>query len=78
MSKVLIGVVTAAVWFVLSQAANAEQVCKQVCDNGTCVSRCVDNPDSTVIIHDHDRDRDRDNRPGVDLRAPGVNIDVGH
>ena len=37
MSKILIGVVTAAVWFVLSQAANAEQVCKQVCDNGTCV-----------------------------------------
>jgi hypothetical protein len=74
MSKILIGVVTAAVWFVLSQAASAEQVCKQVCDNGTC----VDNPDSTVIIHDHDRSRDRDDRPGVDLRAPGVNIDVGH
>jgi hypothetical protein len=85
MSKIVLGVATAALWFGLSQAANAERVCNQVCDGGSCVSKCVDHPDTTVIEHDHDRYRDdrapgyRDDRaPGVDVRVPGVNIDVGH
>jgi len=33
MSKFLIGVATAALWFALCHAANAERVCRQVCDN---------------------------------------------
>jgi hypothetical protein len=37
MGKFLLGVATAALWFALSHAANAAQVCKQVCDNGACV-----------------------------------------
>ena len=37
MGKFLIGVATAALWFVLSHAANAGQVCTQVCDSGTCL-----------------------------------------
>ena len=45
MTKFLIGVATAALWFALSHAANAErmshQVSIQVCDNGTCMSRPV-------------------------------------
>ena len=77
MSKIFLGVVTAALWFMLSQAANAERVCNQVCDGGTCVSKCVDHPDTTVIEHDHDRLRD-DRGPGFDVHAPGVNVDVGH
>jgi len=36
--KILIGVATAAVWFALSHAARAEQVC----DNGTCIAKCMD------------------------------------
>ncbi len=76
MSKILIGVLTAAVWFVLSQAANAERVCRQVCDSGTCVSRCVDRPDSTVIIRHHDHYY-RDERPGMEFHGPGVDVDVG-
>jgi hypothetical protein len=51
MGKILIGMLTAAVWFVLSQVAHAEPDCKQVCAGGTCVS----NPASTVILDDHDR-----------------------
>jgi hypothetical protein len=39
--KFLIGVATAALWFALSHAANAEQTCRQICDNGSCVSRCA-------------------------------------
>jgi hypothetical protein len=77
MGKILIGVATAAVWFALSHAANADQVCRQVCDNGTCVSKCVDHPDSTVIVRDHD-DQNRDHRdgPGLDVHAPGVGVDI--
>jgi hypothetical protein len=68
MGKILIGMAAAALWFVLSQAANAERLCQEICDNGICVSRCVDNPDSpdskTTV-------RERDRGPGVDLQAPG-------
>jgi hypothetical protein len=52
MTKFLIGVATAALWFVLSHAANAERICREVCDHGTCVSRCVHGPDADVIIRD--------------------------
>ena len=81
MSKIFLGIITAALWFVLSQAANAERVCNQVCDGGTCVSKCVDHPDASVIVRDRDQYRDdrRDDRgPGVDVHVPGVNVDVGH
>ncbi|MGB7033907.1 MAG: hypothetical protein WBD71_00160 [Xanthobacteraceae bacterium] len=44
MGKFLIGVATAALWFVLSHAANAEQVRGQACNAGSCVSKCVDHP----------------------------------
>jgi hypothetical protein len=50
MTKFLIGVATAALWFALSHAANAERICREVCDHGTCVSRCVHRPDADVII----------------------------
>jgi hypothetical protein len=36
--KILIGVATAAVWFALSRAASAAQIC----DHGTCVSANVE------------------------------------
>jgi hypothetical protein len=65
MSKILVGMAAAALWFVLSQAANADRLCREVCDNGTCVSGCVDNPDSNTIV------RERDPRPGVELQGPG-------
>jgi hypothetical protein len=71
MSKILLGMAAAALWFVLSQAANAERICQEVCDNGTCISRCVDNPDSKTIIHERDRG------PGVELHVPGADVDVG-
>jgi hypothetical protein len=66
MTKFLIGVATAALWFALSHAANAERICREVCDHGTCVSRCVHHPDTDVIIHDRGFD--------VDAPAGGVVI----
>ncbi len=75
MGKVLIGVATAAMWFALSHAANAERVCRQVCDGGSCISRCVDRPDAEVTIHEHRHYYDRG--PGVELHGPGVGVDIG-
>ena len=60
MTKFLIGMATAALWFVLSHAANAEQTCRQVCDNGSCVSRCVSRSNSGVIVHEREQSRHRD------------------
>jgi hypothetical protein len=76
-AKILIGIASATMWFVFSQAANAERVCRQVCDHGTCVSKCVENSGPGVIVHEHDRYRDERNGPGVDIHAPGVNVDIG-
>jgi hypothetical protein len=75
MSKVMIGVVTAAMWFALSYAAHAERVCRQVCDGGTCVSKCVEHPDADVVVHEHDRGPPP---PGVDVQVPGVGVQIGH
>lgn len=73
MGKILIGVATAALWFVLAHAANAERVCRQVCDSGSCVSQCAEHPDTTVIrTHEHYRDDD-----GVGVRASGVGVEIG-
>jgi hypothetical protein len=52
-------------WFALSHAANAERICREVCDHGTCVSRCVHRPDADVIII-----RDR----GFDIDAPAGGV----
>ncbi len=79
MSKFLIGVATAALWFALSHAANAERVCKEVCDSGTCVSKCVDHPDRGIIVREHEEhyDRDRGDRPGIGVHVPGVGVEIG-
>jgi hypothetical protein len=69
MGKILVGVITAAAWFILSHAANAERVCQQACDNGTCISKCVGS-DSTVIVHDHDG-------PGSYVERPGADVEIG-
>jgi hypothetical protein len=73
MSKILIGAATAALWFTFSYAAHAERVCRQVCDHGACVSKCVEHPDSGVIVHE----REHRPRPGVEIHGPGVDVDVG-
>jgi len=71
MTKFLIGAATAALWFALSHAANAERICRQVCDNGTCVSRCIQRPDSEVIIRDREHPRHHDH---FDADAPAGDV----
>jgi hypothetical protein len=61
----------------LAVPASADRVCKQVCDNGFCRSRCVERSDR---LYNYDRDRDyyyHHRRPGVGVRVPGVDIDIG-
>jgi hypothetical protein len=48
MTKFLIGMATAALWFVLSHAANAERICREVGHHGS-VSSC-DTPTGDVVI----------------------------
>jgi hypothetical protein len=75
MSKIMIGMATAALWFAFSYAAHAERVCRQVCDAGTCVSKCVEHPDSDVVVHEHDQPAP----PGIGVHVPGVGgVEVGH
>jgi hypothetical protein len=69
----LIGIIAGAATLVLAQAANAERVCRSVCDGGTCVQKCVENEDRVIV--DHDR-APPPRGPGVDIHAPGVNVDV--
>ena len=75
----LIAAATFATLLATSQFANAERVCKERCEGGTCVQKCVESePDVVVREREHVRPEEREHRPGIDLRLPGVNIDVGH
>ena len=59
----------------LAVPASAERICKQVCDNGFCRSRCVERNDR-LYMYDRDRDYYRHHR-GFGVRGPGVDIDIG-
>jgi hypothetical protein len=65
----------------LSTAANADRVCRRVCDDGFCQSRCVDRGLTVHRFEGRDgwRDRDyyRDRRPGLEFHVPGVGIELG-
>jgi hypothetical protein len=59
----------------LAVPANAERICRQVCDEGFCRSRCVERSDRLYM---YDRDRDYYHRHrGVEFRGPGVDVEVG-
>jgi len=60
----------------LAVPASADRVCKQVCDNGFCRSRCIERSDR-LYMYDRDRDYYHHRRPGVGVRVPGVDIDIG-
>jgi hypothetical protein len=62
----LTGAVAGAAMFALIQAASAERICKEVCEGGACVQRCVEHDDRTII------DRDRGPRP----MGPGVDVEI--
>ena len=66
------------------QMASAERVCRTVCnDNGFCRERCV-NREPSVEIRTEGRGHrqegwreERRERPGVELRVPGIGVEIG-
>ena len=56
------------------------RVCRQVCSENFCRTRCFNEHEHDEVIHERvyrDRDdryehRDRDRRPGLELHVPGV------
>ena len=67
MSKILIGMAAAALWFVLSQAANAEQSFASRSVTTALASRAA----WTIPIAKR-LFRERDRGPGVELQAPSL------
>jgi hypothetical protein len=67
----------------IPQQANAERVCRQDCVGSVCKEKCVESRDRDQIRtegrSDRSRDREdsRDRNPGVELKAPGVGVEIG-
>jgi len=58
----------------LAVPANAERICRQVCDEGFCRTRCVERGDRLYMF-----DRDRDyyhRRGGAEIHGPGFDVDI--
>ena len=68
---------TAAITF--AAPAGADRICRQVCDEGFCKSRCFDRGER-LYLYDRDRDdlywRHHDRR-GLGVHGPGFDVDIG-
>jgi hypothetical protein len=73
----LIGIAALVGTFALAQSANAERVCKSVCEGASCVQKCVEHDDTVVIDRDRDRVVHEHDRPAIELRGPGIGVDIG-
>ena len=60
----------------LAVPASADRVCHKVCNEGFCRTTCVQRNDR-LYMHESDRDYYHHRRPGVELRGPGVGVDIG-
>ena len=71
----LMGAAAAALAAVTAFAgpANAERICRQVCDEGFCRSQCFEN--GARVYRDRD-DYDRHRGPGIEFRGPGVGVEI--
>ena len=62
----------------LAVPASADRICRQVCDEGFCRSRCIERGDRLYM---YDRDRDyyyyHHRRPGLEFNGPGFSVGVG-
>jgi hypothetical protein len=63
--------------------ASAERVCKQVCNGPVCKEECVETTVRERITtegrdrRDERREERHDERPGIELKAPGVGVEIG-
>jgi hypothetical protein len=55
------------------------RVCREVCRENVCRTRCVNERDRDEVVHERvyreDEHEHRDRRPGVELNVPGVRIE---
>jgi hypothetical protein len=56
----------------LAVPASADRVCHKVCHEGSCRTTCVQRNDRLYMHEDYHH-----RRPGVELRGPGVGVDIG-
>ena len=69
------GAVLLSATTLLAVPASADRVCHKVCNGDVCRSTCVQRNDRLYM---RDRDYYHHHRgPGVELRGPGVGVDVG-
>jgi hypothetical protein len=80
----LAGAAIMATSALLSLPANADRVCRQECSAGVCKEQCVETTererDRVIIEGRGDRreeKREEKPEPGVELRAPGVGVEIG-
>ena len=76
-SITLMGTVAAAlsITTLLTVPASAERICRQVCDEGFCRSRCVERGDR-LYLYDRGRDYYYHHHRGVEFHGPGFDVDV--
>jgi hypothetical protein len=80
----------AATAAMLSQPASAERVCRQECSGPVCTEKCVETTERDRITIEGRGDRReerreggerreerRDREPGVELKVPGVGVEIG-
>ena len=60
----------------LAVPTSAERICRQVCDEGFCRSRCIETGDR-LYMYDRDRDYYYHRHGGVEFHGPGFHVDVG-
>ena len=68
----------------IPHTASADRVCREVCRGSICEQKCVETRDRDIRAEDRGvrRDEGREERrehqrPGVELRVPGVGIEIG-
>ena len=81
LSTLAIAAVALGMTALAPSTASAERVCKQVCKGSVCKEECVESTVRERITtegRDHRRDERREDRPGIELKAPGVGVEIGH
>jgi hypothetical protein len=70
----------------LAPAAHADRVCRQECSAGVCKEQCVETTErerDRIVIEgrgerrDEKREERHEERPGVELKVPGVGVEIG-
>lgn len=70
-----------------SAPANADRVCRQECSSGVCKEECVETSarerervttEGRGERREERREERYEDKPGVELKGPGVGVEIGH